>query len=203
MDPQNYAVERLKRDILWLGHNKIILKTDNEHAILSVLRNTLKALRIEGLESSQESHPAAYDPSSNGSTEIACRTIGGMIATLRACLESRIRKQLPVAHCGFAWLVEHAAWLHTIKKKQSDGITAYHRLRGRSFGPKLLGFGERCLFMLQRKSQDRSLEGKLGSKWKEGIFLGYSRDSNECLLWNSENKGVVKARIIKRKPESQ
>ena len=52
MDPQNYAVERLKRDIFWLGHSKIILKTDNEHAIIAVLRNTLKALRIEGVESS-------------------------------------------------------------------------------------------------------------------------------------------------------
>ena len=99
-----------------------------------------------------------------------------MIATLRACLENRIRKQIPVAHGSFAWLVEHAAWLHTIKKKQSDGITAYQRLRGRSFGPKLLGFGERCLFMLQRKSQDRSLEGKFGSKWREGnVYIAAKR----------------------------
>ena len=84
MDPQSYAVERLKRDISWLGRSEIILKTDNERAIMAELRNTLKALRIEGVESSQESHPAAYDPSSNGSTEVACRTIGGMVATLRA-----------------------------------------------------------------------------------------------------------------------
>ena len=30
IDPQLYAVNRLKRDVLWLGHNKIILKSDNE-----------------------------------------------------------------------------------------------------------------------------------------------------------------------------
>ena len=54
MDPQSYAVERLKRHILWLGRSKIILKTDNEHAIMAVLRNTFKVLRIEGVESSQE-----------------------------------------------------------------------------------------------------------------------------------------------------
>ena len=47
------------------------------------------------------------------------------------------------------------------------------------------------------------MEGKLGSKWKEGIFLGYSRDSNEYILWCSESKGVVRARSIQRKPESQ
>ena len=76
---------------------------------MAVLRNTFNALRIEGVESSQESHPAAYDPASNGSTEVACRTIGGMVATLSACLEGRLKKQIPVTHCRFARLVEHAA----------------------------------------------------------------------------------------------
>ena len=133
MDPQNYAVERLKRDILCLGHNRIIQKTDNEHAILFVLRNTFKALRIEGMESTQESHPAAYDSSSTGCTEVACRTIGGMVSTLRACLESRLRKQVPVAHCSFASFVARAAWLRAIKQEQSDGITAYQRLRSGTF----------------------------------------------------------------------
>jgi hypothetical protein len=28
--------------------------------------------------------------------------------------------------------------------------------------------------------------GKLGSKWKEALFLGYSRDSNEYLVWSIE-----------------
>ena len=57
--------------------------------------------------------------------------------------------------------------------------------------------------MLQRKSQDRSLEGKLGSKWREGVFLGYSKDSNEYLLWCVESKEVTRARSVQRKPESQ
>ena len=47
LDPKLYAVERLKRDVLWLGHNRVILKSDNEHAIRSLLRNILKVLRIE------------------------------------------------------------------------------------------------------------------------------------------------------------
>ena len=45
--------------------HKIVLKSDNENAILSLLRNTLKALRIEHVENTQETHPAAYDSSSN------------------------------------------------------------------------------------------------------------------------------------------
>ena len=125
MDPESYAVERLKRDLLWLGHTKVILKSDNERAILALLRNTLKSLRIEQLESAQEAHPAAYDPASNGSVEVACKTIGGLISTMRSCLEARLKHKLSVQHCAFAWLVEHAAWVHTVRMRQSDGITAY------------------------------------------------------------------------------
>ena len=38
VDLQNCAVERRKRDVLWLRHTKVILKTDNEQAIGAVLR---------------------------------------------------------------------------------------------------------------------------------------------------------------------
>ena len=44
MDPEHDAVEKLKRDTLWLGHTKVILKSDNEQAIVALLRNALKAL---------------------------------------------------------------------------------------------------------------------------------------------------------------
>ena len=57
----------------------MILKSDNEKAIIALLRNTLTALRIDHLESTQESHPAAYDSSSNATTEAACRSVAGMI----------------------------------------------------------------------------------------------------------------------------
>ena len=99
LDTKLYAVERLKRDVMWLGRNRIILRSDNESAILAVLRNTLKALRIENQENTQESHPAAHDSSSNGSVEVACKSVAGMIRTMRACLEDRIKKKLPLGHC--------------------------------------------------------------------------------------------------------
>jgi hypothetical protein len=191
MDPENYAVERLKRDILWLGHTKVILKSDNERAILALLRNTLKSLRVEHLESAQEAHPAAYDPSSTGSVEVACKSVGGLVSTMRACLEARLRQRVGVQHCVFEWLVEHAAWTHTIRMRQSDGITAYQRLRGMAFGLRMVGFGESCLYKIPKKKPEANLEGKLGSKWKDGVFLGYSRDSNEYVLWSVEDKTVT------------
>ena len=89
VDTTLYAVERLKRDVMWLGHARIVLKSDNERAILALLRTTLRVIQKEvEIENVQESHPAAYDPSSNGSIESAAKLIGNQIATLRSCLEA-------------------------------------------------------------------------------------------------------------------
>ena len=123
IDPDLYAVKRLTRDILWLGHNKIILKSDNEKSIVALLRNTIKTLRIENLENTQEAHPAAYDSFSNASTEVTCKQVAGMVRTLKTCLEDRIKMRVPTCHCIFAWLVEQAAWLLTTRTTQSDGVS--------------------------------------------------------------------------------
>ena len=96
IDPDLYAVKRLTRDILRLGQNNIILKSDNERSIVALLRNIIKALRIEDIENTQEAHPAAYDSSSNASTEseVTFKQVAG-IGTLKACLESCIRMRVP------------------------------------------------------------------------------------------------------------
>ena len=52
------------------------------------------------------------------------------------------------------------------------------------------------------KNQERSLEGELGSKWRDGVFLSFSRDSNGYFLWAVGKKNVVRARGLERKPES-
>ncbi len=62
-----YAAEKLRRDILWLGYSRVIIKTDNEPAIVAVLKETLKALRIEVLDQAAAEHPPVYDSKGNGS----------------------------------------------------------------------------------------------------------------------------------------
>ena len=100
-----------------------------------------------------------------------------MIRTIRLCLEERIKRKVPVHHCVFYWIMEHAAWILTTRTTQSDGITPYKRLRGRNFNTKTLGFGEQCLYKLIKKSPDKNLDGKLGSQWQDAVFLGYSRET--------------------------
>ena len=119
---------------------------------------------------------------------------------MRCCLEDRIKMRVPIRHCVFAWMVEHASWLLTVRQTQSDGITPYKRLKGRSFATPMLAFGEECHYKVPQQKKDRALEGKLGAKWRSGIFLGFSRDSNEYGMWDTNAQDIVRARSLQRKP---
>ncbi len=46
-DEDGYATARLVDDIHWLGYTKMLLKTDNEPAIVKVLKDTLVTTRVE------------------------------------------------------------------------------------------------------------------------------------------------------------
>ena len=76
-DQEGYAVQCLVDDIVWLGYSRVILKSDNEPAIVRLLRDALKALRVEGMEQACEEHPPPYDPQANGGIEIGVKLIKG------------------------------------------------------------------------------------------------------------------------------
>ena len=55
IDPRRYVVDRHAQDVVWLGHARVILKSDNEIAILKLLKEVFKSLGIRGLEQAAES----------------------------------------------------------------------------------------------------------------------------------------------------
>ena len=46
-DPNGFVVDRLSTAIKWLGYTNLLLKSDNEPAILALLRDTLRAIRVD------------------------------------------------------------------------------------------------------------------------------------------------------------
>ena len=53
-----------------------------------------------------------------------------------------------------------------------------------------------------RKMQ-ATMEGKMAARWKTGIFVGYSRDSYEHVVWDTEERSLVMIRSLKRVPPSE
>ena len=50
VDDDGYPVEKLKRDILWLGYSKVNLKSDNGAAIVALLHQVFRGLKVETTE---------------------------------------------------------------------------------------------------------------------------------------------------------
>ena len=90
VDERGFSVDALVDDIKWLGYVRVTLKSDNEPAILKLLTESLRELRIQGLEQASEEHPPEYDPQSNGSAEVAVKLLKGHLRTLRSSLEAQI-----------------------------------------------------------------------------------------------------------------
>ena len=199
VDDEGYAVTRVTEDVRWLGYTKLILKTDGERAIVRLLKESLKAIKTtlcDGVEQASFENPPTYDPRSNGSVENAVKAVKGMLRTLKSGLEERMERKVPDDHPVMTWLVEHAAWILTTRPNGEDGQTPFQRVRGRPFTKRAVEFGERVLYKLAMKGPRHDERGELHARWGRGLMLGYSRFSNEYMLWNG--KEAIKARAIQR-----
>ena len=102
-----------------------------------------------------------YDLSGNGDVEAAVKSITGIIRTNKLDIEERIGKKIPQSHPLFSWLVEYSAWMLNIRNVGEDGMTAFHRVRGRAYAKRLLPFGELVLAHLPPKGPERTAGGAL------------------------------------------
>ena len=44
IDDKRYAVDKVVEDVLWLGYSKVLLKSENEPAIVKLLKEALGSL---------------------------------------------------------------------------------------------------------------------------------------------------------------
>ena len=138
-------------DLKWLGYPQVILKSDNEKAILKLLRRAMVEHRVQARDGDmevivQDEHPMPYDKNGNGDIESAVKVFTGQFRTLKLCLERSFGAKLPNRHPALQWLVKYAAWQLATRSIGKDGCTSYQRVRGREYSKRLARFGERVLY---------------------------------------------------------
>ena len=101
-----FAVDCLVGDIVWTGYSNVLLKSDNEPAILKLLQESLKELRINGLDQVMFENSPEYDPQANGAAEAAVKQWKGMFRTQKAALERRLGMRVPAKHPLTSWLAK-------------------------------------------------------------------------------------------------
>ena len=62
VDDKRYSVDKVVEDVLYLGYSKVLLKSDNEPAIIKLLKESLGSLKVTGdIEQAGEEHSTPYD----------------------------------------------------------------------------------------------------------------------------------------------
>ena len=197
-DEENFTVNLVVKNIEWLGHTEVIVKGDNEPSLQALIARTLEVIRVTaGVRSVTTETPPAYDSQSNGAVEVGVSLIRGLFRTIRLCLEARISKKIPTNHALMPWMLLHTCFLLNIKSRGSDGLTPWARARGRAFGQKIIGFGEKVLFKLPTKGPHAP--ANMSARWADAVLLGYSPSSNTYILSDSEDR-IVTARSLSRLP---
>ena len=148
-DEDHYCAKLGVADIEWLGHTKVIIKTDNERASVALKYRVVKTLREwKAMDNVQTESPAAYESQSNGGIEVGIKIVRGMFRTLKLCLEAMLGKHISANHALIPWLLQHTCTILNAKSRGSDGLTCWERIKGRMFSQLLLGFAETVLYKL-------------------------------------------------------
>ena len=116
-------------------------------------------------------------------------------------LERRIGSRIPLEHPLLSWLTEYSAWMCCTMRKGDDGLTPFHRARGRPFTKRLITFGETVLAQEPTKGPQAQARGKLEPRWVEGVVLGYG--SSTHAYWVHTAEGVDLYRSAKRVPSAE
>ncbi len=187
-------------DVAWLGHTRLVVKSDNEPALQTLVTQALEGVRVrcEDIESITQEHPAKYDSQSNGGVEVGVRLVRGLFRTLKLCVEARLDKYMPINHALIPWLLQHTCLILNVRSRGSDGLTAWERARGRPFNQRLVGFVEKVLYKLPSKGPQSKPDGNMGALWGDAVFLGHDRDSNTYVVGNAD--GIRMTRSLARRP---
>ena len=172
---------------------------------MKLLKDALKTARVEiqELEQIQDEQAVKYDSKTNGDAENAVKQVTKQMRTLKLCLERSVGKKIPTSHPLMAWLVEHTAWVLNTRVVGPDGFTAYHRVKGKSYAKRSIGFGEYVMFMLPTKGPQVEAMGKLDARWLHGFVKGYSKSSNEYYIFEEGKKKMTLAKSVQRVPAEQ
>ena len=161
----DWLVGQLLRDLRKMGvTGKVILKSDQENAILDVLNDICKqkGKRSDSAVTLVESSPKG-ESQSNGIAERAVQDLEG-VRTHKLDLETKLKMAVGIGHPCIAWLVENVADIINKFKIGHDGRTAYERLKGKTFVGVIHELGSVILHRIPEKNSWRVDDGEMGAR---------------------------------------
>ena len=142
-------------------------------------------------------NPPRGESESDGTVEEAGKTVREFVRFLRSHVQDKAEVELGASDVIVLWIVRWAAMMVSRFFVGKDGLTAYETRRGRKWRISVVAFGEKVWYKEIRPGKERA--NKLESEWRQGLWLGHSRRSNEAIIGTRE--GVVRAYAVKHMDE--
>ena len=89
LDSKGYAAECLAKSILGMGHARCVVRSDNEPAILQLVRVATGRVRLGGVDVVDKGS-VPHDPQTNGRAEAAVKLLKGLLSAHKLSLERRL-----------------------------------------------------------------------------------------------------------------
>ena len=171
------------------------MKSDGEHSIMDV---TTAVAKFHGGRVVLEKSPTG-ESQSNGVVEEVGKTVRGFARIMKYQMEEKAQAKLTEISDVSEWMIRWAAMVPSRYLIGHDGRTAYERRRGRKCRIGVVPFGETV--MCKELREGKTQKDKMDTEWKDGIWLGHARESNEVLIGTDD--GVVRAYAVIRKPPGE
>ena len=201
--PDPFVVNFLLACINETGYRRLILKSDNEPAIIALKRET-KA-QTKDCEIVLQEAPTG-DHSANGAIEVAVRDQKRQVRALLSELEEHYGK-IEDTHPILTWLSRHAAFCLSRFAIKDDGKTPHQHLTGRKWNRPMVTFGEKIYFRpldaykVDDQESGERRKGDLGRRVMSGYYVGTHGRNADVLVMTTQ--GVIKGNTVHRKPESE
>ena len=184
LQPSMHGSEVLLKAIKETGYKRLTLKSDQEPSIRALCNDVQNKFSGEIVP---EASPKESHEKSNGEAEATVKQVHGLVRTLREFLMFKLGNvDIPPKQPGLAWMVEHAGTLQTLYGRGEDGLTPWHRLKGKPWRVPLPCFGEVVEFKLRTRH-------KLEARWRPGVFLGVRRITTEKIVGDKLGTYVVQS----------
>ena len=134
-----FAVAELKNDVIGSGFTEVLIRSDDEPAILAMKESAATALRLAGVNVKTE-ESALYDSQGNGLAESAVKDAKDAVRTNLAWLVRRFGQEFLGGHPASTWLVKYSVAMVNRCRRGPEGRTTYELRKGRKFARALPHF---------------------------------------------------------------
>ena len=176
-----YLVEAILAFVEALGHNVVMLHSDQELVMVQLL----KAVPSARVKRTLVRHGLRASHQSQGKIENANQVINGVCRAKWLSLENLLQEKLSSDSILIAWLIRHAAWSLTRFQVKNEGRTAFVRVFfGKAYTSQVLPCGERGMRRSEMEPWNLGWQG-----------ANHRRTHHSRLPWNGRAENL-KATIV-------